>query len=161
MSNKKYHFFWRGPFSQWAASPFIDRNGIRFNCCEQWMMYCKANLFDDGDTAIEILQTDDPKEQKDLGRKVKNFNVEKWQTFRFGIVWQGNFYKFTQNPDLQTELLQTGNKILVEASPWDKIWGIGMREESEGIEDPSNWKGLNLLGRAITSVRDVLKEGII
>lgn len=147
-----YEFFWGGPFSQWAESNFtID--GVTFNTCEQWMMYNKAKLFGDIETLQSIMDTPFPNEQKALGRKVKNFDDAKWMEVAYDIVVEGNRAKFNQNPKLMKDLEDTCGKLLVEASPYDKRWGIGMAAGDPGIEDPVNWKGDNLLGKAITQVR--------
>lgn len=150
MSN--YVFFWGGPFSQWAKSPFrID--GITFNTCEQYMMYKKAMLFNDATTAQAIMANSNPREQKMLGRAVKNFDDTVWMKYAYDYVVEGNRAKFEQNSDLRAELENTRGKLLVEASPYDKRWGIGMEEGDEGIENSVNWQGENLLGKAITQVR--------
>ena len=147
-----YKFFWGGPFSQWAESNFtID--GVTFNTCEQWMMYNKAKLFGDTETLQAIMDTPFPNEQKALGRKVKNFDDAKWMEVAYDIVVEGNRAKFNQNSKLMKDLEETCGKLLVEASPYDKRWGIGMAAGDPGIEDPVNWKGDNLLGKAITQVR--------
>ena len=153
MSN--YVFFYGGPFSQWTKSPFTI-GGVRFNTCEQYMMYKKALLFDDTETALEILKTTDPRKQKMLGRQVKNFDDKIWMQHAFDYVVEGNRAKFFQNPDLNKILLDTKGKVLVEASPYDTRWGIGMRVGDYGIQNPVNWKGENLLGFAITQVRKEL-----
>lgn len=150
MSN--YVFFWGGPFSQWAKSPFtID--GITFNTCEQYMMYKKAMLFNDTVSAQAIMVNSNPREQKMLGRAVKNFDDAVWMQHAYNYVVDGNRAKFGQNADLRTELEATKGKLIVEASPYDKRWGIGMEEGDDGIEDSANWQGENLLGKAVTQVR--------
>lgn len=147
-----YVFFWKGPFSQWQRSPFTDENGIIFVTCEQFMMHRKAVLFDDHDTANKILLTNVPKVQKELGRMVSNFNPTVWDEKKFDIVKLGNRLKFTQNPIFLEELKLTKGKLLVEASPYDRIWGIGFEVGDPNINDESKW-GENLLGKAITEVR--------
>lgn len=114
--NNNYYFFWKHKISQWTYSPFTIDN-IDFNIAEQYMMYKKAELFDDKDYMTKILNSNNPKEQKDLGRKVKNFNEDKWNSVRERVVYDGNYAKFSQNPDLLQRLFETENKILVEASP--------------------------------------------
>lgn len=151
----KYIFFWDGIYSQWYPSN-MNIDGEDFNCCEQYMMYNKALVFRDYDTADRIMQTESPAEQKSLGRSVRNFNREVWDQHCMSIVIKGNYYKFKQNIPLGKELLSSDNRIIVEASPYDNIWGIGMGENALGIEDPANWKGLNLLGNAIMNVRLLL-----
>jgi ribA/ribD-fused uncharacterized protein len=122
------------------------------------MMHQKATFFNDTETAELIMLTSHPKEQKQLGRRVKNFDVNEWSKVNLGFVYKGNLEKFTQNEDLKAQLLSTGNKLLVEASPYDQIWGIGMGEEERGIDNPINWKGQNLLGWAITLVKQELQN---
>lgn len=157
---KDYVFFWGGVFSQWHTAP-MNIDGIEFVTCEQYMMYQKAVFFGDQEIADRILKTDSPKEQKELGRMVKNFNKNRWDNVGFNFVYRGNYAKFSQNDDLYDELMNTDNRILVEASPSDQIWGIGMAEHEKGIENPKNWKGQNLLGFAITLVKHQLKsEGL-
>jgi len=152
----KYTFFWGGIFSQWARFD-MSIDGITFNCCEQYMMYSKAKFFGDEETAKEIMKSTNPAEQKRLGRKVKNFNTELWNKVCFSIVYKANYAKFSQNPTLKEGLLATEDRILVEASPEDRIWGIGMGVENTGISDPANWQGSNLLGFALTLVKQELK----
>ena len=155
MRKTKYHFFWSGPFSQWYPSKFtID--GIEFVNCEQWMMYNKAILFEDHDIAKQILNTTDPSTQKSLGRRVSNFNDDTWMKVAYQIVVEGNRAKFSQNPRLYSALRLTGTDIIVEASPHDRRWGIGLSEKDPNIHDPTKWKGANLLGKAIMDVRDEL-----
>ena len=122
------------------------------------MMYNKALLFDDKDIANEILNNNQPKAIKELGRKVKNFNDELWDKMKYKIVFTGNYYKFSQNTDLRNFLLSTKNKVLVEASPYDKVWGIKMKYDDENIENPFCWKGKNLLGFALMEARDEIKR---
>lgn len=153
----KYVFFWNGIYSQWHKAPMIIE-GVEYNCCEQYMMHQKALTFNDLEIAEKVLQTSNPKDQKGLGRQIKGFDKDKWDSVCLGIVYKGNFAKFTQNPDLMSALLSTGDRLLVEASPLDKIWGIGMAEEDPAVDDPANWKGLNLLGWSITLVKQQLKN---
>jgi len=151
----KFVFFWDGIYSQWYPSQMIIDNK-KYNCCEQYMMEQKALLFNDIEAAKDIMKTDSPMEQKAIGRKVKNFDRTIWDQHCMSIVIKANFAKFSQDILLAKQLIRTDYKIIVEASPYDKIWGIGMHESEEGIEDPANWKGLNLLGNAIMNVRSLL-----
>lgn len=158
-------FFWghrkgkkigKSCFSQWYEIEFeVDRH--KYNCAEQYMMAQKAWLFKDIEIFAKIIDSTDPQEIKALGREVKNFDTKIWNQHKFDIVVKGNLAKFSQNEDLKEFLLSTGDKILVEASPYDKIWGIGMKEGMPAIENPTNWKGENLLGFALMEVRDLLK----
>ena len=155
----KYLFFWNGPFSQWHLSTFVV-DGVMFNCCEQYMMYMKAKCFGDTDSMRAIIDEETPKVQKDLGRLVKGFDSDKWDRVKEDIVFNGNLAKFTQNISLMCLMLDTHDVMFVEASPYDRIWGIGMRETDRGVEDPDNWKGQNLLGKALTDVRRSIRDGI-
>jgi ribA/ribD-fused uncharacterized protein len=141
--------------SQWWLSSFKDEN-YEYCCTEQFMMAEKARLFGDIETENDILMSDSPAKIKALGRKVKNFDEEKWLKNRYGIVRKANLLKFSQNTDLKEFLLSTGNKIIVEASPLDSIWGIALAKDHPDAEQPEKWKGLNLLGFALMEVRDEL-----
>lgn len=147
----------KSSLSQWYIKDFKE-NDLLFNCMEKYMMYNKALLFDDKDIANEILNNNQPKAIKELGRKVKNFNDELWDKMKYKIVFTGNYYKFSQNTDLRNFLLSTKNKVLVEASPYDKVWGIKMKYDDENIENPFCWKGKNLLGFALMEARDEIKR---
>jgi ribA/ribD-fused uncharacterized protein len=160
-----YVFFWKtdknklstGIFSQWQESNFVA-DGYNYSCAEQYMMGQKALLFNDKETFEKILITIHPREIKSLGRQVKNFNSKEWEKEKYSIVLNGNFYKFSQNNELGEILISTGNKILAEASPLDKIWGIGLDENNKNIYDPNYWKGENLLGFALMQVREEIKK---
>ena len=142
-------------FSQWWEINFtIDR--IIYKSTEHYMMAEKARLFNDVIILKKILECKSPAAVKNLGRQVKNFNSEIWNNNRFKIVKKANYHKFNQNNDLKTYLIQTKNRILVEASPVDKIWGIGLATDSENAQNPKKWRGLNLLGFALMEVRDQL-----
>jgi ribA/ribD-fused uncharacterized protein len=151
---ENFVFFWRtGDIaSQWHPSPFVDAKGNKYQNCEQYMMAEKARLFGDEKTELEIMNSDDPKTIKALGRRVKNFDIKKWEQNREEIVYQGNLLKFQQNPEMMKWLLTTKGKTLVEASPYDSIWGIGY-DKYNALKNQSKW-GLNLLGKAIQKVRD-------
>jgi ribA/ribD-fused uncharacterized protein len=122
------------------------------------MMGRKALIFNDLETFDKILSANHPKQIKSLGREVRNFNATLWDNVKYSVVLSGNFYKFTQNDEMSKILLSTGDKIIVEASPLDKIWGVGLSEENSIIENPNYWKGKNLLGFALMEVRDELKR---
>lgn len=138
--------------SQWYPCEF-EAEGTKYTSAEQYMMAEKARLFGDEEIRAQILKTSDPAICKKLGRKVRNFNQEKWNKNRENIARKGNFYKFSQNAKLREFLLSTGDKILVEASPRDRIWGIGMGKSNPDALDPAKWRGRNLLGFSIMSVR--------
>lgn len=156
MVTDKYIFFWGGTFSQWCPSPF-ELNGIKYNCCEQYMMAHKAVMFNDFEAYKAIMASTSPREQKAIGRKVKNFDKDTWDSVCREIVFDANFAKFTQNPKMMVELIETGDKEIVEASPEDKIWGIGLHESDSRCLDKSQWQGTNWLGEAIMQVRERLK----
>jgi ribA/ribD-fused uncharacterized protein len=153
----KHVFFWNGIYSQWHKAP-MTIGGIEYNSCEQYMMHQKALLFDDEIIADLIMQEKNPKEQKKYGRQIRNFDKALWEKNCLAIVFEGNLAKFSQNPELKAEMLSTGNKIFVEASPLDNIWGIGLDENADNIDDPSYWLGLNLLGQALTLVKNQLRN---
>jgi ribA/ribD-fused uncharacterized protein len=156
-NNEKYEFFWSGPFSQWYSSKFTV-NGITFATAEQFMMYSKAMLFNDQEIANKILLATNPKQQKALGRQVKNFNADRWSNVAKEIVYEGNYAKFTQDPKLLVILMATGDKELVEASPFDKIWGIGLDEAKAKVTPVDQWPGSNWLGEVLTELRNDLRN---
>lgn len=143
--------------SQWMPCSFME-GGIKYSSAEQYMMAGKAKLFDDQEVLQQIIKTHDPKSVKALGRKVKNFDDKVWKSKCFDIVVQGNLLKFSQNKDLSAFLISTGDEILVEASPYDRIWGIGMGKENQFAQVPEKWQGQNLLGFALMSVRERIKS---
>ena len=118
----------------------------------------KARIFKDEEVEKEIMNTSDPKLMKALGRKVRNFAPEVWDKLKYSIVLNGNYYKFTQNKEMMDFLLSTGDKILVEASPMDTIWGIGFGKENEKAKNVAMWRGQNLLGFALMEVRDEIRK---
>ena len=124
-----------------------------FKNTEQLFMYRKAIMFNDNEVAEKILKTENPWEAKKLGRLVKNYNDEKWDIFRYSIMYHANLHKYTQNKDLKKKLIDTYPKILVECNSRDTIWGIGLSEDDPDIYDKSKWKGKNLLGECLMEVR--------
>ncbi len=155
----RFVFFWKPPtvFGQWTWSEFTV-DGDEYTCAEQFMMAEKARLFGDNEIREKILSTESPRSHKRLGRKVRGFSDKRWKEHREDIVYRGNTAKFSQNPDMLKQLLETGDRKLVEASPLDRIWGIGLRGDDPRASEPSKWKGLNLLGRALMRVRRELSE---
>ncbi len=158
-----FHFFWNGPFSQWypctfAVESWVLADGLRveYNCAEQYMMAEKARLFGDDETLQKIMASSDPREQKRLGRSVKNFDPAKWDAVCMDVVGTGNFAKFHQNQKLWDFIRSTDDKVLVEASPYDAIWGIGYSEQDAPNVPQSQW-GKNLLGICLMDVRHDLK----
>ena len=163
-TREDFIFFWSGRklknvtkncFSQWYPSKFIV-GGKEYQYAEQFMMAKKAELFNDTEILYQIMTSSNPQTIKKLGREVKHFDPAVWNEKKFEIVVQGNLAKFSQNPELHDFILSTGSKILVEASPYDKIWGIGMNENSQDVIFPERWKGQNLLGFALMKVRAIL-----
>ena len=142
-------------FSQWWMSEFWS---IAYNycCMEQFMMSQKSELFEDKEIQQQILASKKPNQIKLLGKKVNGFEQEVWDNARYAIVLNGNWCKFSQNQKLKKFLLSTGNSILVEASPYDAIWGIQLDSNSPDTQNPMKWKGQNLLGFALMEVRDEL-----
>lgn len=160
-----YLFFWghrpaqqltASCFSQWWQSAF-EVDGVVFATAEHWMMYQKAITFGDNAQAQLILEASTPEIAKQLGRKVKQYDDQIWASRRYELVKQGNLHKFSQHADLRAFLLSTADKIIVEASPYDRIWGIGLAAKTLDIENPTTWQGDNLLGFALMEVRDYFR----
>ena len=143
--------------SQWWKCSFTAE-GVAYTCAEQFMMAEKARMFGDTDMLGNIMEAREPKAMKAFGRAVKNFDKEIWDAACYELVLRGNMAKFSQNPDLWEFLKSTRKRILVEASPRDRIWGIGMGKNNPDAECPLKWKGSNLLGFALTEARDLLLE---
>jgi ribA/ribD-fused uncharacterized protein len=152
---KTHVYFWGSVFSNWADVRF-EYKGHTFYNSEQAFMWEKALLFKDQKIADKIFECDSPKEAKALGRKVKNFDSVKWDQVGFDLMVDINYEKFNQNPSLTEILFSTGTKTIVEASPFDKIWGVGLHWDDDRILDEKNWQGKNLLGKALMKVRDRL-----
>lgn len=159
-TKQKFTFFWSGTFSQWNPSDFIV-DGIKFTHAEQYMMYGKAMLFNDAATAEKVMQASHPRDQKALGRTVANFDKDVWEKHCKEIVYAGNYAKFIQNPSMLAELMATGDTELVEASPKDTIWGIGLSEEDPRAQSKETWQGTNWLGIILTKLREDLKRNSI
>lgn len=162
----KYLFFWghtpakdghiyEACLSQWWPCLFQVDN-VEYRCAEQFMMAEKARMFADEEMLAEIMNASHPKEMKAYGRAVKNFDKDLWDARCYDIVKRGNLAKFSQNPELWEFLKNTRQRILVEASPRDQIWGIGMGKSNPDALYPQKWRGTNLLGFALTEVRDIL-----
>jgi ribA/ribD-fused uncharacterized protein len=161
----KYVFFWghrkhkngvsKTCFSQWYESGF-EEDGVFYQTAEHYMMAGKAKLFGDEESFAKVLASSSPSEAKKIGRSVQGFEEEVWLRNRFPLVVQANRLKFSQNPELGDFLAKTGDRILVEASPVDKIWGVGLASDDKNIQNPNLWKGLNLLGFALMKVRGLL-----
>jgi ribA/ribD-fused uncharacterized protein len=144
-------------FSQWYPAPF-QQGGHQYATAEHYMMAEKARLFDDHQRLDEILACSDPDRAKALGRKVRGFDPTRWQAAAYDIVVAGNLAKFSQNPLLKQFLLSTHSKVLVEVSPVDAIWGIGLHRDDPRVSQPEQWQGSNLLGFALMEVRQRLGQ---
>lgn len=157
-----YFYSGREVFSNWHTTP-----GQQFRCpivalpfqnTEQAFMAYKAQFFGDEPTRAEIVMTPDPREAKTLGRKVRFYDDKAWECVRLGYMTYVNLLKYQQNPDFAAELLATGDRILVEASVPDRIWGVGLDESDPRILDSAQWRGRNLLGEALMTVRRLIRS---
>jgi len=161
-----YLFFWghtgkkdvpgKYVLSQWWPAEFrIGKH--TYPTAEHWMMAEKARLFGDREIEQQVLATSSPKEAKALGRKVQGDDWSRWDAIKFDTVVRGNIAKFTQNAALGEWLASTHPQVIVEASPSDVIWGVGLAADDLRAGDPSQWRGENLLGFALMKVRAKLK----
>jgi len=164
----KYLYFWghrprvpgqidKSCLSNWYPASF-EVDGQAYPSVEHYMMASKARLFGDQAREHQVLKASSPGEAKSIGRKVRGFEEETWRKHRFQIVTDGCVAKFLQNLDLKEFLLTTGSRVLVEASPVDRIWGIGMASDDPNSLKPSHWRGENLLGFALMQARTRLNE---
>ena len=164
----KYLFFWghqpskdgtitKTCLSQWFPAAF-EIAGETYATAEHWMMAEKARLFNNADIRQRIIAVRHPDEAKRLGRQVRDFDPQVWDEQKYELVKTGNYQKFSQNLLLKDYLLTTGDRVLVEASPVDTIWGIGLAADHADAQDPARWRGENLLGFALMEVRDQLRQ---
>ncbi|MFE4666434.1 NADAR family protein [Streptomyces sp. NPDC056716] len=144
--------------SQWWPSPF-EVGSVRYATAEHWMMAAKARLFGDAEAERRVLAAGHPAEAKKAGRLVRGFDETVWQRERLRIVTEGSVHKFAADPALGAFLLSTGDRVLVEASPVDRVWGIGLAADDPAAADPERWRGLNLLGFALMAARGRLAAG--
>lgn len=149
-----------GPWllSQWFPAPF-EFEGISYPTAEHWMMAEKARIFGDSEAVDRVLAARHPGEAKAIGGQVRGFDEREWTRCRTDVAVQGNVLKFTQNPELGEWLVGTGERVLVEASPRDRIWSCGLEERDPRIESIEAWPGLNLLGFALMDARAALVGG--
>lgn len=164
----KFVFFWghtekagyigKTCLSQWYPCEF-EVEGTRYCTTEQYMMAQKAVLFGDQELYEKIMHAGHPREYKALGRQIRNFKQNVWEQHKYEIVLKGNVAKFSQNAELKEFLLGTGERVLVEASPYDRIWGVGIKAEDMAIQNPNNWQGQNLLGFALMEARSLIEKG--
>lgn len=163
----KFLFFWghqpqpdgqvgASCLSQWWPAPF-EVDGVRFDTAEHYMMWRKAMLFGDEATAARVLTAGHPHRAKALGREVQGFDDAVWEAHRFGVVVAASTAKFRAHAELRAYLVGTGDRVLVEASPVDRVWGIGLAADDERAADPARWEGLNLLGFALMEARSALR----
>ncbi|MFC0496493.1 NADAR family protein [Streptomyces mutabilis] len=164
----KYLCFWGhrprpdgliGPscLSQWWPSPFTVA-GVVYPTAEHWMMAGKARLFEDAEAERRVLAAGHPAEAKKAGRLVRGFDEAVWERERFSLVVEGSVHKFASDPALREFLVNTGDRVLVEASPVDRVWGIGLTADDEAATDPARWRGSNLLGFALMRARERLRS---
>ena len=173
MFESKYIFFYghhprygdKHYLSNWCPSPFVSEEELEledephvYENNEQYMMAEKARLFNDSFALEQIMSSNDPSVQKSWGRKVEGFDKDKWEEIARKVVFKANYAKFSQHEDWKKQLLDTGNKVIVEASPYDRIWGIGLGCTDSRALDPEQWRGTNWLGEAIMEVRDILRQ---
>jgi len=153
----KFVFFWGSELSNWYDCQ-VTYEGLHFFNSEQAFMWKKAVFFGDHEIAKQIANTPSPRLNKALGRKVKGFDAKKWLEVSYQIMVDVNYAKYQQNPYLIKILLSTGDKTIVEASPYDTIWGIGIHWGDDRVLNPDEWLGTNLLGKALMEVRERLKQ---
>ena len=164
----RFLFFWghtppkggpelgRWVYSQWYPSPF-EVDGDRYPAAEHYMMAEKARLFGDEAIREQILAAATPGEAKKLGRQVRDFDEATWEAHRFEIVIAASMAKYSQNPELLGYLVDSGERVLVEAAPRDRVWGIGLGGQNPAALDPRQWRGENLLGFALMVARERLR----
>jgi ribA/ribD-fused uncharacterized protein len=142
--------------SQWFLRAFM-LDGVEYASAEHWMMAEKARLFGDEEMRRSVLSAVTPAEAKAFGRAVRSYDDDVWSRERATLVTKGNIAKFEQHDDLRAFLLSTNDRVLVEASPRDRIWGIGMGKENPNALHPERWRGENLLGFALMAAREDLR----
>ncbi len=164
----EYLFFWghsskpgrpvgKECLSQWYPASFVIDDKT-YPTAEHFMMASKAVVFGDSEACESVLRAATPQDAKRIGREIRGFDSERWQAVGFELVIEGNVEKFSQNPTLRDFLLCTGESVLVEASPVDTVWGIGLAADDPAATNPEKWKGSNLLGFALMEVRRRIAE---
>jgi ribA/ribD-fused uncharacterized protein len=150
--------FWQTPevYSNWNLLGFKEGDQW-LDHSEQYMMWAKAMLFGDRETAAAILMEKDPRTIKHLGREVKGYQEDVWERERMAVMVRGCWLKFTQSDAAREQILGTGDRVLVEASPYDSVWGIGLKEDDPRALDEKQWLGRNLLGYALMEVRRLIR----
>jgi len=152
-----YFAFFGGYFSNWSPMMF-QVEGVEYNCGEQYFMAKKAEFFNDEEAYNAIMDTNNPRIQKQWGRKVKNYDQDRWNEVSRKIMYEGTLARFYQNQEPKEVLLATGGLELVEASPTDLVWGIGLSVSHKDVEDKSKWRGTNWLGEVLMLVREELRN---
>ena len=152
----EFVFFWQATsyLSQWFPCAF-DVEGVRYASAEHFMMAAKARLFGDREALADVLAAPSPAEAKAIGRRVRGYDEARWAAARFDAVVRGNVAKFAQHHEIGALLDATEPRVLVEASPHDRVWGIGLDASDPDASDPRRWRGQNLLGFALTTVREL------
>ena len=163
MTDEKFTFFaaTSSPFSQWYPGAPFKKFGITFATAEHFMMWRKGQVFGADQALLDAILAADARGTKALGRKVPNFDARIWNVVARPIVAEGNYAKFSQNPSILTTLLATEGTTLVEAAPWDKIWGIGLAADDPRAQSRDTWLGTNWLGEVQTEVRETLISAIV
>lgn len=154
-STEKFTPFYGGVFSQWYPSPMVI-DDVEYSCAEQYMMAKKALLFGDIVRHDAIMGTPNPREQKAIGRAVRGFHQATWEAVARDVVMRASLAKFTSTPKLRAQLLLTEGTVLVEASPTDVIWGVGLSEDDPRVHNRERWRGRNWLGQCLTDLREQL-----
>lgn len=167
-----------GFLSNWYKSPFETKcrfgscdeskisvieelpQDVRYCCAEQFLMAAKATLFGDIDSYERIMKTSSPREMKDFGRRVKGFDQDVWDANKATIMRFALHFKFEQNEELAEGLLLTGDRIIIEASPYDTVWGVGLGPNDKRLLNTDEWRGQNLLGECLMDARRALRDGI-
>lgn len=154
--------FWgqASPFSNWRAGK-ITLDGFDYSCGEQRMMHCKAALFGDLAASERVLASPSPWSQKQIGRSIRGYDEAVWEDDRMPMMIEIVFQKAIQDDSTRAHLMATGTAVIVEASPHDPVWGIGLSENDPASLDPSLWKGRNLLGRAWMAAREHIRAGTV
>ena len=154
-----HFYFWTNWLSNWKICKIVDPiTKLEYDSTEQIYMWYKASFFNDAETRKQLEVKLTPKQAKDLGRVVKNYQDDLWECVRYGYMVYVNYLKYTQNAELKAKLLSTGNKVLAEASPYDKVWGVGFMAGDPLILNEANWTGRNLLGKSLMEVRNLLNK---
>lgn len=150
-------YFWGSVFSNFAPVLFVI-DFVAYTSVEQYFMSRKAAMFGDFETLGKIMKAEHPAEQKKLGREVKGFNGEIWDYWKYKVMIDGTLAKFTSSKHLTDTMLDTHDKVLVEASPTDLIWGVGLHYNDDKILDKDNWRGQNQLGKALMHIRRTIRS---